>query len=256
MIKEIKDPDLRRLADELPNTILHSRADSTTKKYLYAFRIWKSWWSQYSFNYLPAQAHHIAVYLQYLADSTCSKATVEEACNALAWIHSCAGLKSPVSEPFVKSTLGGLQRLLAKPVTKKKPVTVEMLEELVRNVQDSDSLSDLRLATACLLSYAGFFRFNELVNLRPLDCKIEGNIMRIHIVRSKMDQFRQGDEVVVTRTSSATRPVAMLESYMACTKMAWDDQRFLFRPIQRSKKGEVLRDLGCISYTPLQEEVE
>lgn len=120
LIKEIKDPDLRRLAEELPNTILHSRADSTTKKYLYAFRRWKSWCSQYSFNYLPAQAHHIALYLQYLADSTCSKATVEEACNALAWIHSCAGLKSPVSEPFVKSTLGGLQRLLAKPVTKKR----------------------------------------------------------------------------------------------------------------------------------------
>lgn len=74
------------------------------------------------------------------------------------------------------------------------------------------------------MSFAGFFRFNELVNLRPLDCKIEGNIMRIPIVRSKTDQFRQGDEVVVTRTSSATCPVAMLESYMACKKMAWDDQ--------------------------------
>ena len=119
LIKEIKDPELMKLAEELPNTIPHSQADSTTKKYLYTFRRWKSWCSHYSFNHLPAHGHHIALYLQYLTDLTNFKASVEEACNALAWIHLCVGLKSPVSDPFVKSTLGGLQRLLAKPVTKK-----------------------------------------------------------------------------------------------------------------------------------------
>ena len=126
-----------------------------------------------------------------------------------------------------------------------------MLEALVKNAQESDSLSDLRLATTCLLSFAGFFRFNDLVNLRPMDIKIEGNTMRIHIVRSKIDQLRQGDEVVVARTNSATCPVAMLERYMARTKTAWDDQRFLFRPIQKSRKAEALRASGCISYIPV-----
>ena len=77
--------------------------------------------------------------------------------------------------------------------------------------------------------------------------------MRIHIVRSKTDQLRQGDEVVVARTNSATCPVAMLERYMARTKTAWDDQRFLFRPIQKSRKGEALRGSGCISYTCLRD---
>ena len=108
-----------------------------------------------------------------------------------------------------------------------------MLEALVQNAQESDSLSDLRLATTCLLS---FFRFNELVNLRSMDIKIEGNTMRIHIVRSKTNQLRQGDEVVVARTNSATCPVAMLEKYMARTRTPWDDQRFLFRPIQEKAK--------------------
>ena len=136
-----------KLAEELPNTTLHNRADSIMKKYLYAFRRGKSWCSKCSLSHLPAQTYHIALYLQHLADTTSSKAAVEEACNALAWIHSCAGLKSPVLEPFVKTTLDGLQRLLVKPVTKKKPVTVEMLETLVQNTQETDSLSDLRLAT-------------------------------------------------------------------------------------------------------------
>ena len=60
---------------------------------------------------------------------------------------SCAGLKSPVSEPFLRATLEGLQRMLAKPVTKKKPITVNMLEALLQDAQESDFLSDLRLAT-------------------------------------------------------------------------------------------------------------
>ena len=109
-----------KLAEELPNTILHSWADSTSKKYLNAFKRWKAWCSRYSFDHFPAQAHRIALYLQYLVDSTGFKAAVEEVCNALAWIHSCAGFQSPVTEPFVKATLDGLQRLLARPVTYKE----------------------------------------------------------------------------------------------------------------------------------------
>ena len=109
-----------KLAEELPNTILHSRADSTSKKYLNAFKRWKAWCSRYSFDHFPAQEHRIALYLQYLVDSTGSKAAVEEVCNALAWIHSCAGFQLPVTEPFVKATLDGLQRLLARPVMYKE----------------------------------------------------------------------------------------------------------------------------------------
>ena len=86
-----------------------------------------------------------------------------------------------------------------------------------------------------------------------MDIKIEGNTMKIYIVRSKTDQLRQGDEVVVARTNSATCPVAMLEKYMARTKTAWDDQRFLFRPIQKSRKGEALTNSGYFSYTCLRD---
>ena len=37
------------------------------------------------------------------------------------------------------------------------------------------------------------------------------------------------------------------------TAMTLDDQRFLFRPIQRTKHGESLRQSGKISYTCLRE---
>ena len=45
---------------------------------------------------------------------------------------SSAGLTPPLTNPFVKATLEGLQRSLAKPVVKKEPITVETLEATVQ----------------------------------------------------------------------------------------------------------------------------
>jgi len=42
-------------------------------------------------------------------------------------------------------------------VVKKEPATVKMLEAIVEDLEKSKSLLDLRLATACLLGFSGFF---------------------------------------------------------------------------------------------------
>ena len=83
--------------------------------------------------------------------------------------------------------------------------------------------------------------------------------MKIKILHSKTDQWRQGDEILVARTNNSTYPVAMLEHYMQMTGMSWEDQYFLFCPIQATKKGQVtkkgqtLRASGKISYSCLRE---
>ena len=166
MLKDLEDPDLKELAAKLPDTILHSRADSTVKKDLGAFKRWKAWAKQHGMIAMPAKE---VLDLQHLGDTSQSKAGVEGACNALPWIHSTAGLPSPTLSPFVKATLEGMQRILAKPTVKKDPVTLVMLEDMVKDANKSNTLADLRLTTASLLAYAGFLRFNKLVNIRPCD---------------------------------------------------------------------------------------
>jgi len=145
---------------------------------------------------------------------------------------------------FVKATLEGLKHLLAKPVVKKEPMTVKMLEAIVEDAERSGSLSDLRLATACLLGFSGFMRAVEVLELRPCDCIVSEKMMKIRITGSKTDQLRQGDELVVARTGSRTCPVTMLERFMAINNMSQDDQRYIFRPLQRTKNGERLREAG------------
>lgn len=105
-------------------------------------------------------------------------------------MHTTAGLSSPLGNPFIKATLEGLRRSLAKPTIKKEPVTVDMLEAIVKDTDKSGSLTDLRLATACLLAFSGFLRFNELICLRPCDFEISQEMMKIKILQSKTDQLR------------------------------------------------------------------
>ena len=77
-----------------------------------------------------------------------------------------------------------MQRILAKPTVKKDPVTSIMLEDMMK---DANSLADLRLTTVSLLAYAGFLRFNELVNIRPCDITRHEGMIIIHLPCSKMD---------------------------------------------------------------------
>jgi len=137
LLEELHDPELKDLVSHLPDTILHSRADSTVKKCLIAYRRWKKWATSYKLSVFLAKPHHYVLYLQYPGEQTKSKSAVEEACNALSWVLVSCGLDKPSTHPYVKTVLEGLRCSLAKPVVKKEPVTVEMLEAMVRDAKES-----------------------------------------------------------------------------------------------------------------------
>ena len=193
------------------------------------------------------------LYMQSVGERTKSKAAVEEAYNALAWAHHMGDQPAPTESATVKLTLQGLQRQLARPVQKKKPINVEMLAAIVADAEQSNSLADLRLATACLLSYAGFLRFDELVQIKAQEIQITDSFMIVSIPRSKTDQLRSGKEVVIARTGSQLCPVKALERYLLQASIFPSDDQAIFRPIVKTKFGEKLRNTGRLSYTRLRE---
>ena len=71
LLGNLEDPELRRLAQSLPATVLRSRADSTTKKYLGAFRRWKTWAeARQGVPTFLIQELHLVLYMQHLSEST------------------------------------------------------------------------------------------------------------------------------------------------------------------------------------------
>ena len=146
-----------------------------------AFRRWKSWASNQSLKVLAAPEQHVALYLQHIAETSSSKAVVEEVVYALAWAHDLAGVVSPTTGILVQTTLQGLRRMLAKPVRKKEPVTIEMLSATVDELNKNETLVNLRLTTACLLAFTGFLRFNKLVTICCCDVSIGADMLKIRI---------------------------------------------------------------------------
>ena len=62
--------------------------------------------------------------------------------------------------------------------------------------------------------------------------------MKVTIVSSKTDQFRQGHEILVARTGSLTCPVAVLQRYCTMAELDTKSKQHLFRPLCSSKRGE------------------
>ncbi len=239
-LAKLEDPELQRLAQALPDTVLGSRAESTTAKYTYAFQRWKTWAEQRAeLSVFPVLEVHFALYLQHLGETVKSKSAVQEAVSAISWAHQLAGLPPISDSPFVRATLAGLQRRLAKPKVKKEPCTAVMLT--------------VCLAAYRLLSFAAFLRFDEATELRCCDISFAPDSMSVHIRSSKTDQYRQGDSVLVARTGPPTCPVAMLERYFALANLSPSSTRPIFRAITRTKQGERLRASGSLSYTRMRE---
>ena len=156
-----------------------------------------------------------------------------EAVNAINWLHSVALLRPLTEECAMKAVLEGLRRRLARPVTKKEPVTVDDLKKIVES-SNLASLSDVRTATICLLSFAAFLRYDEMAELRCSDVELNHDHVKLKIRRRKTDQLRQGDMVVVARTNTITCPVQMLERYLEADLRS---EEFLFQQVLNAKGG-------------------
>jgi len=162
-LKEFDDPELIRLAERLPSTLLRSRADSSAKKYTGLFRWWKTWAAERDLQPFPAQPHHVALYLQSIGDYLESVSAVEAAINAISWVHGLAGLPSPTSNPIVQE---GIKRIWAKPDQKRKPMPTEILAGMAKDTLANPTLANLRITTFSLLAFVGFLRFDDAIQLR------------------------------------------------------------------------------------------
>ena len=116
--------------------------------------------------------------------------------------------------------------------------------------------TNIWLATACLLASAGFLQFDELVQLRPYDIQVSASMTKLRISQSKIDPLRRGDKLFIAQTGTPTCPIAILERYMAEASIDPKSDLYLSQAITKTKKREVLRSSGSLSYSGLSEIVK
>ena len=139
---------------------------------------------------------------------------------------------------FLKSLIEGAKREHAKPVSKKAPVSSDALEECCLAHQSCDTLLVRRDISMALLMFSGFLRYSEIAQLNIRDVTIFDSHLSLTIRKSKIDQYRKGNEVVIDRSKKVTCPVHNLERYMRVASIILDHStHYLFRPIVHAQTG-------------------
>jgi site-specific recombinase XerD len=259
-LKEAEPLVIKTLSDDLVRVLEQARAPSTNRAYARAFAAWKVWAANFDeVSDLPANPYHIALYFAQLGKHAKSYSVIAVASGALTWAHQLAGMESPTDNVIVRETMNGLKRQLARPVNKKDPLEPDHITKLF-DVMNMDSITDLRNTTIIVLSYYALLRFDEMCHIRCSDVGLFDEYIEITIHRSKTDQLRQGNSVIVARLGGKYCPATLVERYLAASIRSSPYQSpnyFLFRRCISRQKQVVLSDRDiAITYSSVREMVK
>ena len=104
------------------------------------------------------------------------------------------------------------------------------------------------------LAFAGFLRYDELSNIECGDITFFPEYVCVLITKSKTDQYRDGNEIVISKGSSSACPVNMLIRYMDLAGLNTKSEGCLFKPVFRSGSVcKLIHKNKRLSYTRARE---
>lgn len=242
------------IASSMCKYLVNSKSDGTVKKYYTYFQKWKSFCKENSFNPMPAQPIHVAIYVTKLLDLQFSYSVISANIYSIKWAHNLSGKSDPTDNGFVINLLETSKRLRSKKIIKKDVVSSEMLKQLCLLFEGSSDILDIRDLCMILIGYSGFLRYDELSKLKCCNVKIFDTYFSLHIESSKTDKYRKGEEILIAKGDSIACPYLMLRKYLDLAAIDLSSEHFLFKPMFRSgKKCSLIYKNKPLSYTRARE---
>ena len=247
---------LYSLADKMAQHLVESKSDNTSRNYFNSFKRWDHFISTQGFPSLPANPVHVALYLTHLLESGASCNSVNSAVYAIKWAHDLYGYTDPTCNSFVKNLQDSAKRTACPKKHRKDPVTSDMLIELCDKFKDSDDLLVIRDLCMILLSFSGFLRYDEVSSLLCRDIQVFDEYIVIKIQKSKTDQYRNGDEIYISKGTTIACPLNMFNRYVTLAQLDLQSDEFLFKPVFRSKNVcKLIYKNKKLSYTAARESI-
>ena len=227
------------------------RAPATNLAYTSDWTSWCAFCRSHGFPHLPADPHHLRLYLVQLAEHGGRKGhplrprTAERHLAAIAAAHRAAELPFDSKRPILRGFLDGLKRTYGEG----QEGAAALRTAPIAKICDTLGLDahGVRNRAIILLGFAGGFRRSELVGLDLEDLSFETvpevgegrgaagaeKQLRIRIRRSKTDQTGRGRVIgILPGRHPATCPVRALEAWLRFAELEHDTGP-IFRPIDR-----------------------
>ncbi|VDI30544.1 Hypothetical predicted protein [Mytilus galloprovincialis] len=151
--------ELSTLKARLPEYCLSSRSLNTRKKYQYAFNAFCKWTKIHNITPLPSSDYTVSLYLIHISQNAKSASKINEVIYAISWAHKLAGFNNPCTSELVTFVNEGAQRKLGHFITKKDPITPDILRKIVHTYGHLNSnLKDLRTVLYVFIKLCRFFK--------------------------------------------------------------------------------------------------
>ena len=142
-------------------------------------------------------------------------------------------------------------RSIGRFTIRKESITPDIIKNIVAIY--GKARADLRIACMCLISCAGFLRYSELSNLRRDNLTFDEQYVKLVLEGSKTDVYREGRDVLISKTNSNTCPVNTLLRYLSSADIMHDSTHFIFRPLSFCNRPVFTYLQKVNSLTPQQE---
>ena len=142
------------------------RAAKTVTTYLAAYKSWQRWAQAHNLCPLPADSVSLALYLVSLIQHDQAVSSINLAGYGTDWVYKKNGYDIPCQHPLIQQVSEAARRILAKPKSRQKPLTGDIVVSILKRLQDG-SLADLQVAALFALGFFGFLRWDDLSRLTP-----------------------------------------------------------------------------------------
>ncbi len=187
-------------------------------------------------NPFPVSEMLLCSFAAFLADQGLAPQTGKSYLAAVRNMQISLGLPDPrdqSSMPMLKRVQAGIKRVRAvsgAPSRNRLPITATVLEQIGAHLAATSHLhKELLWAISCT-AFFGFFRLGELLPASTrveqdtavikwgdvaVDSRENPRMVRVHLRRSKCDQFGVGADIILGRTGRSLCPVTAVLQYLA-----------------------------------------
>ena len=254
---EVDDREVKLLTRSLPLIVQSGRSKGTVKKYHPAWVKWLDWCkTKPEVCPRPAEPFYVAIYFNHLLFMSGRKGCIAAAMYGIRWGHHIVGLPSPTDNPLVQLAFEGSTRLCGGITEKMEALPVQTLKDLISNYcNEPFNLLNLRFVVTCLLSFAGFFRIDEVINSKVKQVSFFEDHLQIFLEKSKTDQQRHGNKVLIAATGTEYCPVTYVRNFFELAKLDRVDtpEAYVIPRMYKTKRGHVASKIKGISYTTIRD---
>ena len=100
----------------------------------------------------------------------------------------------------------------------------------------------------------GIFRSEEVLSIKRSHITFHDDYMTIKVEKSKTDQLRQGDEVIIAQTDGSACPVSILLDFLSRLNIDPHSDELIFRQLVKTKSSyKLVNKDKPISYTTIRD---